>query len=100
MSVPPSTIVNSETTLEAELAQVVQDEHDFVGRLVPQHPRLQVALVDADDEGQPQVVGECALGDWDLDLVLLVLELEVAPGLMEGYLSLPNSSNSGSLNWR
>lgn len=72
--------MHASVTLDTELAQVVQDDLDLIGGLLANDRGLQIALVDADDQGHADVVGEHSLRQGDVDLLLIGLGLsEIFP---------------------
>lgn len=67
-------------TLHTELPEMVQNNLYLIGALLPDHRRLQVTLVDADNQGHPDIVSQHALGQRDVDLLVGVGQPEVLSG--------------------
>lgn len=64
---------------------MVEDEHDFVCWFVSKNTGLQIAFVDADDEGKTEVVSQWSLWNRDFNFLALIVELKISSVLRQKH---------------
>ena len=64
---------------------MVEDEHDFVCWFVSKNTGLQIAFIDADDEGKTKVVSQWSLWNRDFNFLALIVELKISSVLRQKH---------------